>query len=88
MARVMRSHSGREQPPPFPLPRSYDPLSFPKTALTRERSPGRHPFSRGRVFIGFLLLVPTPNNAALPYAVITELQHGGGEVGSELIPRL
>jgi hypothetical protein len=40
------------------------------------------------VFIGFLLLVPTPNNAALSYAVITELQHGGGEVGSELIPRL
>jgi hypothetical protein len=40
------------------------------------------------VFIGFLLLAPTPNSAALPYGVIAELQHGDDEIGSELIPRL
>jgi hypothetical protein len=40
------------------------------------------------VFIGFLLLAITPNSAAFPYGVITELRHGGGEIGSELIPRL
>lgn len=88
MARVMRSHSGREQPPSFPLPRSYDPLPFPRAALTRERSPGRHPFSWGPRVHWFSPDRPHPNSAVFPYGVITELRHVAGKIGSELIPRL
>lgn len=88
MARVMRSHFGREQPPSFPLPRSMTHCHF-----LRPRSLGRGHLGgtrslEGRVLIGFLLLAPTPQHSALPYGVITELRHGGVDIDSEMIPRL